>query len=138
VEGATASHSLDGCEGGGVSGNYGILDHIAALEWVRDNIGGFGGDPDNVTIFGESAGGASIYALLATPLANGLFHRAISESTWITPTNVTHLTRSNGFSDSAEARGQQAIADKLTELGRSADGNLLATMRDMSAESRAA
>ena len=118
----------------GVSGNYGILDHIAALEWVRDNIGGFGGDPDNVTIFGESAGGASIYALLATPLAKGLFHRAISESTWITPTNVTHLTRSNGFSDSAEARGQQAIADKLTELGRSADGNLLATMRDMSAD----
>ena len=68
----------------GVSGNYGILDHIAALEWVRDNIAGFGGDPDNVTIFGESAGGASIYALLATPLAKGLFHRAISESTWIT------------------------------------------------------
>ena len=62
----------------GVSGNYGILDHVAALEWVRDNIGGFGGDPDNVTIFGESAGGASIYALLATPLAEGLFQRAIS------------------------------------------------------------
>ena len=118
----------------GVSGNYGILDHIAALEWVRDNIGGFGGDPDNVTIFGESAGGASIYALLATPLANGLFHRAISESTWITPTNVTHLTRSNGFSDSAEARGQEAIADKLTELGRSAEGHLLATMRELSAD----
>ena len=118
----------------GVSGNYGILDHIAALEWVRDNIRGFGGDPDNVTIFGESAGGASIYALLATPLANGLFHRAISESTWITGTNVTHLTRHNGFSDSAEARGQQAIADKLTELGRSTDGDLLATMRAMSAD----
>ena len=118
----------------GVSGNYGILDHIAALEWVRDNIGGFGGDPNNVTIFGESAGGASIYALLATPLANGLFHRAISESTWITPTNVTHLTRHNGFSDSAEARGQTAIADKLTELGRSTDGDLLATMREMSAD----
>ena len=118
----------------GVSGNYGILDHIAALEWVRDNIRGFGGDPDNVTIFGESAGGASIYALLATPLANGLFHRAISESTWITGTNVTHLTRHNGFSDSAEARGQQAVADKLTELGRSTDGDLLATMRAMSAD----
>ena len=118
----------------GVSGNYGILDHIAALEWVRDNIAGFGGDPDNVTIFGESAGGASIYALLATPLAKGLFHRAISESTWITPTNVTHLTRGNGFSDSAEARGQEAIADKLTELGRSTAGNLLATMRAMSAD----
>ncbi|HJN46403.1 MAG: carboxylesterase [Acidobacteria bacterium] len=118
----------------GVSGNYGILDHIAALEWVRDNIGGFGGDPDNVTIFGESAGGASIYALLATPLANGLFHRAISESTWITTTNVTHLTRHNGFSDSAEARGQQAIADKLTELGRSRNGDPLATMREMTAD----
>lgn len=118
----------------GVSGNYGILDHIAALEWVRDNIRGFGGDPDNVTIFGESAGGASIYALLATPLANGLFHRAISESTWITPTNVTHLTRNNGFSDSAEARGRRAIANKLTELGRSTDGDLLATMRAMSAD----
>jgi para-nitrobenzyl esterase len=118
----------------GVSGNYGILDHVAALEWVRDNISGFGGDPDNVTIFGESAGGASIYALLATPLAKGLFHRAISESTWITTTNVTHLTRGNGFSDSAEARGQKAIADKLTELGRSTDGDLLATMREMSAD----
>ena len=118
----------------GVSGNHGILDHIAALEWVRDNIRGFGGDPDNVTIFGESAGGASIYALLATPLANGLFHRAISESTWISATNVTHLTRHNGFSDSAEARGLQAIADKLTELGRSTDGDLLATMRAMSAD----
>ena len=119
----------------GVSGNYGILDHIAALEWVRDNIGGFGGDPDNVTIFGESAGGASIYALLATPLAKGLFHRAISESTWITPTNVTHLTHHNGFSDSAEALGQRAIADKLTELGRPTLGDdLLATMRSMSAD----
>ena len=118
----------------GVSGNYGILDHIAALEWVRDNIGGFGGDPDNVTIFGESAGVASIYALLATPLATGLFHRAISESTWITPTNVTHLTRGNGFYDTAEARGRHAIAEKLAELGRPTDGDLLATMRAMSAD----
>ena len=118
----------------GVSGNYGILDHLAALEWVRDNIRGFGGDPNNVTIFGESAGGASVYALLATPLAKGLFHRAISESTWITPTNVTHLKRNNGFSDSAEARGQRAIADKLAELGRSTNGGLLATMRKMSAD----
>ena len=56
----------------GVSGNYGILDHVVALEWVRDNIRGFGGDPGNVTIFGESAGGASIYSLMATPRAKGL------------------------------------------------------------------
>ncbi|MDA1094427.1 MAG: carboxylesterase family protein [Acidobacteria bacterium] len=118
----------------GVSGNYGILDHIAALEWVRDNIAGFGGDPGNVTIFGESAGGASIYALLATPLAKGLFHRAISESTWITPANVTHLTRANGFSDSAEEQGRQAVAGKLEALGMATGGDLLATMRAMSAD----
>jgi len=117
----------------GVSGNYGILDHIAALEWVRDNVRGFGGDPNNVTIFGESAGGASIYALLATPLAKGLFHRAISESTWITSTNVTHLIRNNGFSDSAEVRGERAVAEKLAELGRSADGDLLTAMRELTA-----
>ncbi|HEX9682904.1 MAG TPA: carboxylesterase/lipase family protein [Acidimicrobiales bacterium] len=62
------------------SGNLGILDQIAALEWVRDNIAGFGGDPSNVTVFGESAGGMSIGTLLGTPAARGLFHRAIAQS----------------------------------------------------------
>lgn len=62
------------------SGNYGVLDQIAALAWVRDNITKFGGDPGNVTIFGESAGSWSVCALQATPLAKGLFHRAIGES----------------------------------------------------------
>ncbi len=64
----------------GVSGNYGLLDQIAALQWIHDNISVFGGDPDNVTIFGESAGGISVSMLCASPLAKGLFHRAISES----------------------------------------------------------
>ncbi|HPO15304.1 MAG TPA: carboxylesterase/lipase family protein [Candidatus Hydrogenedentes bacterium] len=63
-----------------VSGNYGILDQIAALKWVRRNIAAFDGDPDNVTIFGESAGSMSVACLLATPLAQGLFHQAIMES----------------------------------------------------------
>jgi para-nitrobenzyl esterase len=62
------------------SGNEGMLDQVAALEWVRDNIADFGGDPGNVTIFGESAGGMSVGTLLAMPSARGLFHKAIPQS----------------------------------------------------------
>lgn len=62
------------------TGNEGFLDQIAALEWVRDNISGFGGDPDNVTIFGESAGSWSVNALMVMPKAKGLFHKAIAQS----------------------------------------------------------
>ena len=64
----------------GVSGNYGALDQIAALTWVRDNISAYGGDPDNVTIFGESAGAWSVTEMMASPLAKGLFHKAIGQS----------------------------------------------------------
>ena len=62
------------------SGNYGLLDKIAALKWVQENIENFGGDSQNVTIFGQSAGSMSVCALMASPLAKGLFHKAIGQS----------------------------------------------------------
>lgn len=89
----------------GVSGNYGLLDQIFALRWVQKNIQNFGGDPTNVTIFGESGGGKSVCALLASPLARGLFHRAIIQSGGC-PTNLRKLRDSSGR-ESAEAQGER-------------------------------
>ena len=89
------------------SGNYGLADKIAALQWVRANIEAFGGDSDNVTVFGQSAGAASIATLVASPRAAGLFHRAIAQSgTWmgLGPSNSMR-TR-----DSAEESGSEQAA----------------------------
>ena len=80
VFGFLALPELSQESGHGSSGNCGLLDQVAALEWVKANIATFGGDPDNVTIFGESAGSFSVSALMASPLAQGLFQRAIGES----------------------------------------------------------
>jgi para-nitrobenzyl esterase len=74
------AHPVLSQESGHGSGDYGMLDQIAALRWVQRNIHAFGGNPDNVTIFGESAGGLSVSALVVSPLARGLFHKAIVES----------------------------------------------------------
>ncbi|MDB5443168.1 MAG: carboxylesterase/lipase family protein, partial [Phenylobacterium sp.] len=74
-------------QGGGPTGNYALMDQVAALQWVRRNIAAFGGDPGNVTIFGESSGGISVFNLTVTPSARGLFHKAIIESAggWFPP-----------------------------------------------------
>ncbi len=80
VFGFLALPELSKESGYNASGNYGLMDQIAALQWVKRNIATFGGDPDNVTIFGESAGSFSVSALMASPQARGLFHKAIGQS----------------------------------------------------------
>ncbi len=80
VLGFLAHPELTAASEHGASGNYGLLDQAAALQWIRENIAAFGGDPDNVTIAGQSAGAVSVYLLTASPLAKGLFHRAIAQS----------------------------------------------------------
>jgi para-nitrobenzyl esterase len=102
----------------GVSGNYGMLDQIEALRWVKANIAAFGGDPGNVTIFGESAGALSVFQLMASPLARGLFHKAIAESGGMS-TMPELKTAAYGL-PSAEAVGEAAAktlkADNLAAL----------------------
>lgn len=74
------------------SGNFGLLDIVRSLEWTRDNIDEFGGDPGNVTIFGESSGGANVLALMASPLVEGLFHKAIIQSGGLRSTPLESAT----------------------------------------------
>ena len=87
----------------GVSGNYGLLDQIEALQWVWRNIRAFGGDPSNVTIAGESAGALSVMYLMAAPSARGLFSKAISESAYMM--SMPELKQRNHGTESAEESG---------------------------------
>ena len=92
----------------GLSGNYGLLDQVAALKWVRDNVAAFGGDPGNVTIAGESAGALSVTYLMTAPPARGLFHRAIAQSAYMVTT--PELKRTAYGLPSGEAAGQGVAA----------------------------
>ena len=89
---------------GGVSGNQGFRDQIQALEWVRDNIAKFGGDPGNVTVFGESAGAYSVSVMQASPLARGLFHRVIGQS-------------GGGFQPMSQRTSERTYAPSAEQLG---------------------
>ena len=104
------------------SGNYGTQDLVAALRWVQRNIAAFGGDPGRVTIFGESAGGINVMTLMLTPLARGLFHRAISQSGVLRPMSVAQASH---YSDDAEpghfASAREMVNHWLVQEGRAQD-----------------
>ncbi|MEL7454153.1 MAG: carboxylesterase family protein, partial [Pseudomonadota bacterium] len=109
------------------SGNYGLLDQIKALEWVQANIAKFGGDPGNITLFGESAGAQSITEIMASPLGDGLYHKAILQSGSSTYNRI-HLSRDIEATRSAEAVGEDFLAPLLADGGR---GATAAQLRDV-------
>ncbi|MFF0079139.1 carboxylesterase/lipase family protein [Streptomyces canus] len=128
--GFLATPALSAEDEHGVSGNYGLLDQIAALKWVQRNIAAFGGDPRRVTIAGQSAGASSVYHLIDSPLANGLFHRGISESGILSPRDPETAALATSYRPSMETAQNQGVA----WVGKKR-ATTLAEMRALSADS---
>lgn len=107
-----------------VSGNYGSLDHVAMLKWIRENIASFGGDPDRVMLFGTSAGGGNICALMTSPMAKGLFHRASMQSS--VPTGCEIQTLADAEQGTGQRVAQTVGCDKSADVAACLRGKNMA------------
>jgi para-nitrobenzyl esterase len=117
------------------SGNYGLMDQIAALRWVHDNIAKLGGDPANVTIFGQSAGAVDVNVLMASPEAKGLFHKVIAESGTVTRAPDDATMRLTGLGGVMAPRSGDTYSDALTLAEAEQEGvkNFPGSLRDLRA-----
>jgi len=114
--------------------NFGVLDSIRALEWIRDNVRAFGGDPENITIFGESAGGAMVNTLLVTPASEGLFHKAISQSSALGLAPDAKLSERSGFLLSGEAMGDKLVKALGIDAEKLDNAELMEALRKVDAD----
>ncbi len=113
--------------------NYGLLDQIAALEWVHRNISSFGGDPNNVTIFGHSAGGVSVNYLMATPQSKGLFHKAIAQGSGVLIDRTMHYRKT--APSGATGKSSEQVGAELAEhfgINQGSDAEIVAALRALS------